>query len=157
MAQENIKENIDFLNHYYNADRVEHDTIGSRLVKTLIPARFTKWHKMRQAAADMKEEGAAGDSIFDEDMFDVDTEEFRSTQRRKLTKRSKVSLFILLILIPITILACVFWADKQGGFVTYLDGIFGGRKYYFLSLVIVVYSIIPFFMNPETRAFHDSR
>lgn len=151
MAQENVKENIDFLNHYYNADRVEHDTIGSRLVKTLIPARFTKWHKMRQAAADMKEEGNAGDSIFDEDMFDVDTEEFRSTQRRKLTKRSKVSLFILLILIPITILACVFWADKQGGFVTMLDGIFGGRKYYFLSLVIVVYSIIPFFMVFEGR------
>lgn len=151
VTETNMQENIDFLNRYYHAETVEHDTLGARIAKSVFPSKMSKWQKIKQAAGDMKEEGSAGDRIFDEDMFDVDTEEFRSTERRKLTRRSKVSLFILLVLIPITILACVFWADKQGGFVTWLDGIFGGRKYYFLSLVIVVYSIIPFFMVFEGR------
>ena len=148
---ESVMTNIEFLNRYYNASRVEYDSIGSRMAKTLIPSKLTKWYKMKQAVNDLQEEGSAGDSIFEEDMFEVDTEEYKSTERRKLSKRSKVSLFLLLVLIPLTILACVFWMDSNGGFVTWLHDIFGGRKYYFLSLVIVVYSIIPFFMVFEGR------
>lgn len=146
-----FEENIIFLNRYYDAPQVEHDNIGMRIVKAVVPAKFTKWYQMKQAVKDLKEEGAAADNIFDDDVFDVDTEEFRSTERRKLTKRSKVSLFLLLVLIPITILACVFWVDSQGSFAEWLDGIFGGRKYYIISLIIVVYSIIPFFMVFEGR------
>lgn len=150
-VENNVQENIDFLNRYYEAKPVEHDTVAAKVVKTIVPARFTKWHKMKEAAADLKEEGGAGDRIFDEDVFDVDTEEYRSTKRRKLTARSKVSLFLLLILIPATIFACVAWVDAQGDFTVWLEGIFGSRKYYILSLIIVVYSIIPFFMVFEGR------
>lgn len=143
--------NMDFLSRYYDAPKVEHDSIGTRVAKTLIPSRFTKWHKMKQALGELKEEGAAGESIWEEDMFEVDTAEYQSNQRRKLTKRSKVSLWILLVFIPVTIFACVAWVDAQGEFVQWLGGIFGNRKYYILSLVIVVYSIIPFFMVFEGR------
>ena len=151
VTENTFEENMDFLNRYYEASTVEHDSMGSRVAKTLIPSKFTKWRKMKEAAVELKEEGAAGESIWEEDMFEVDTAEYQSTQRRKLTARSKVSLFLLLILIPATIIACVIWVDAQGEFVQWLSGIFGNRKYYILSLVIVVYSIIPFFMVFEGR------
>lgn len=155
MAPDNVTntfdENIDFLNRYYEAEPVEHDNLGTKIAKTIVPARFTKWHKMKEVVSDLQEEGHAGDNIFDEDVFDVDTEEYRSTERRKLSTRSKVSLFLLLILIPATIFACVAWVDAQGDVATWLEGIFGSRKYYILSLIIVVYSIIPFFMVFEGR------
>lgn len=155
MASDNVRnslnENIDFLNRYYAASKVEHDSIGVRIAKTVVPGKLIHLQKVKQVVGDLKEEGSAGDNIFEEDVFDVDTKEYRSTERRKLTKRSKVSLFLLLVLIPITIFACITWMDTQGGFVTWLDEIFGGRKYYLLSLVIVIYSIIPFFMVFEGR------
>ncbi len=151
MAEKHVTENIDFLNRYYSASQVEHDTLGSRVAKTLLPAKMTRWQKMKQEADDLKEEGGPGDSIWSEDMFDVDTEEFRSTKRRKLTKRSKVSLFLLLVLIPLTIIGCVLWVDGQGELAVWFNGIFGNRKYYIISLIIVLYSIIPFFMVFEGR------
>lgn len=149
--QNRIEENMDFLNRYYDANRVEHDSIGSRVAKTLIPSKLTKWQKLKQTAEELGEEGAAGDSIWEEDMFEVDTVEYQSRERRKLTARSKVSLLILFLLIPATIVACIVWVDAQGEFVKLLEGIFGSRKYYILSLIIVVYSIIPFFMVFEGR------
>lgn len=146
-----IEERIEFLNRYYNAAKAEHDTVGERIVKSIVPEKLAKRAKIKEILNDFKEEGKPGESIFDEDVFDVDTEEFRSTERKKLTKRSKVSLFLLLVLIPLTIFACVIWMDAQGSFMTALDGLFGGRKYYFLSLIIVIYSLIPFFMVFEGR------
>lgn len=143
--------NVDFLKEYYDAGTVEYDSIGSRIAKTVIPSRFVKWHKMRQAVDDLKEEGAAGDSIFEEDMFEVDTEEYLSTEKRKLTKRSRVSLFLLLVLIPLTLCVCIVWGDTKGSFAEWIDGVFGNRKYYIISLVIVIYSIVPFFMVFEGR------
>ncbi len=146
-----FKENIDFLNRYYNAEKVEYDSLTSRVVKTVVPNKWTKWHELKKAAADLKEEESGADIIFDEDVFDVDTEEYRSTERRKLTKRSKVSLFLLLVLIPLTLLACVIWVDGQGEFADFMEGVFGNRKYYIVSLIIAVYAIIPFFMVFEGR------
>ena len=146
-----VEESIDFLSRYYNTPKVEYDSLGERIAKSVLPEKMTKRAKMKQLAEDMKEEGSAGDNIFEDDVFDVDTEEYMSTERRKLTKRSKVSLFLLLVLIPITIVGCVLWMKGDGDFVVWLDQVFGGRKYYILSLVIVVYSLIPFFMVFEGR------
>lgn len=143
--------NVDFLKKYYDASTVEYDSLGSRVAKTVVPSKLVKWYQMRQAVEDLQEEGNATDSIFEEDVFEVDTEEYMSTERRKLSKRSKVSLFLLLVLIPLTIAACVIWVDGDGGSFQWLENLLGNRKYYIVSLVIVIYSIIPFFMVFEGR------
>ena len=56
---------------------------------------------------------------------------------RKLTKRAIVATFLILLLIPLTIYVGVFF--------------FGGRKYYFISLLIILEAMIPFFMVLESR------
>ena len=55
----------------------------------------------------------------------------------KLTKRTIVSIFIILLLIPLTI-----WVGIN---------VFGDRKYLVISLVILVFSMLPFFMVFEGR------
>ncbi len=56
---------------------------------------------------------------------------------RKLTKRTIVAAFLILLLIPLTIYA--------GSY------LFGDRKYYFISLLIILETIIPFCMVFEAR------
>ncbi len=56
--------------------------------------------------------------------------------KKKLTKRTLVSIFIILVLVPATIL--VAWK-------------FGDRKYYLASVLIIVYTMVPFFMLFENR------
>lgn len=55
-----------------------------------------------------------------------------------LSKRTKIAAFLILILIPLTILFGVFVLDD--------------RKYYFISLVIIFYTMVPFFMVFESRS-----
>lgn len=55
----------------------------------------------------------------------------------KVNKRTIVASFFILIIIPITIFIGVFYLND--------------RKYYFISLLIVIYTMIPFFMVFEER------
>ena len=56
---------------------------------------------------------------------------------RKLTKRTLMATFLILLLIPLTIYMCDFF--------------FGNRKYYFISLLIILETMIPFCMVFESR------
>ncbi len=56
---------------------------------------------------------------------------------RKLTKRTLVATFLILLLIPLTIYVGIFFL--------------GNRKYYFISLLIILETIIPFCMVFESR------
>ena len=56
---------------------------------------------------------------------------------RKLTKRTLVAAFMILLLIPLTIFAGVFFL--------------GDRKYYFISLLIIFETMLPFLMVFESR------
>jgi len=56
---------------------------------------------------------------------------------KKLTKRTLVATFLILFLIPLTI-----YVGLQ---------FFGGRKYYFISLLIIIETIMPFCMIFESR------
>ncbi len=57
--------------------------------------------------------------------------------KRKLSKRTWLAIFMILVMIPLTI-----WFGIS---------FMGDRKYYFISLVIVCYTVIPFFMVFEGR------
>ena len=57
-------------------------------------------------------------------------------QKKKLGKRTWVSIFIILLLIPATI---------------YIGWTLGDRKYYIVSVLIIFYTMIPFFMVFEKR------
>ena len=62
------------------------------------------------------------------------------TKKKKeslIGKRTKVSAMLILIAIPITILFGVFFLND--------------RKYYFISILILIYTMIPFFMIFEDR------
>ncbi len=57
-------------------------------------------------------------------------------QKNKLSKRTWISIFIILILVPITI---------------YVAWKLGDRKYYLASVLIIIYTMVPFFMVFENR------
>lgn len=58
-------------------------------------------------------------------------------KEKSLSRRTLVSAVLILFLIPVTILFGVFFLND--------------RKYYFISLLIVLYTMIPFFMVFENR------
>ena len=58
-------------------------------------------------------------------------------KKNKIGKRTKVSAMLILIAIPLTILFGVFFLND--------------RKYYFISILILIYTMIPFFMIFEDR------
>jgi len=69
---------------------------------------------------------------------DISTENVKVGKTdRKLTKRTLFSIFLILIVIPFTIYAGI--------------SFFGDRKYYFISLLIILETMIPFFMVFESR------
>ena len=57
--------------------------------------------------------------------------------KNKISKRTKVSGLLILIVIPLTILFGIFFLND--------------RKYYVISLLIIIYTMIPFFMVFENR------
>ena len=60
-----------------------------------------------------------------------------STKDRSMSRRTLVSAILILFIIPITILFGVFFLKD--------------RKYYFISILILIYTMIPFFMIFEDR------
>ncbi len=69
---------------------------------------------------------------------DMKTETIQAPKAdRKLTKRTLVATFLILLLIPLTIYIGVYFL--------------GGRKYYFISLLILLETMLPFCMVFESR------
>ena len=56
----------------------------------------------------------------------------KKKKKNKIGKRTKISAMLILIAIPLTILFGVFFLND--------------RKYYFISILILIYTMIPFFM-----------
>lgn len=78
------------------------------------------------------------DPIIDSKVVSFDEQlDISMESKKKISKRTKSAMFLILVLIPITI-----WIG-----ITYLDD----RKYLFISLLIVIYSTIPFLMIFESR------
>ena len=75
---------------------------------------------------------------------------WKKQEKRRLSVRTRVSLFLLLVAIPLTI-AVGFYVMDVAAVGTVFEKIFGPRKYYFISLVIIIYSLLPFFMVFEGR------
>lgn len=143
------KSGQEFLKEFYNSPIVEEDTIAAKLKRTFSPEK-RKERNLKEVAKDLAGEGGAGDVVLDNDMFEMDTENWKSQQKRRLSIRTRVSLFLLLVAIPITI-AAGFYIMDVAAVGTIFEKIFGSRKYYFISLVIVIYSLVPFFMVFEGR------
>ncbi|MGN9134504.1 ECF transporter S component [Clostridium sp. HCP1S3_B4] len=61
----------------------------------------------------------------------------KKKKKNKIGKRTKISSMLILIAIPLTILFGVFFLND--------------RKYYFISILILIYTMIPFFMIFEDR------
>jgi len=61
----------------------------------------------------------------------------KQLKENSLSRRTLISAVLILLLIPVTILFGVFFLND--------------RKYYFISLLIVLYTMIPFFMVFENR------
>ncbi len=143
------KSGQEFLKEFYDSPIVEEDTITAKLKRTFLP-KNRKASALKDLAKDLAGEGGAGDVILDEDMFEMDTENWKNQEKRRLSMRTKVSLFLLLVAIPLTI-AAGFYIMDVAAVGTVFERIFGPRKYYFISLVIVLYSLLPFFMVFEGR------
>lgn len=143
------KSGEEFLKEFYDSPIVEEDTITAKLKRTFLP-KNRKASALKELAKDLAGEGGAGDVILDDDMFEMDTEAWKNQEKRRLSMRTKVSLFLLLVAIPLTI-AAGFYIMDVAAVGTVFERIFGPRKYYFISLVIVVYSLLPFFMVFEGR------
>lgn len=167
----NISDNIDFLHRFYNAREVEYHSAAEKITGNL-GLKKTRKEKLAELAGDLKSEGGAFDSVLEngvsgkngygssgfgkdvseEDIFDVDTDIYLSTERRKLSKRTYASVLLLFVLIPATLFIGMSLMDMEGlAAAELLDRIFGTRKYYLISLVIVIYAMIPFFMVFEGR------
>lgn len=151
MASDNeqvrTSQSIDFLSRFYESPKVEYDNIGTKIAKSIKPAG-----KLVQIASDLKAEGGATENVLEDDYFEVDTDEYLSTKRRKLTKRTWMSVFMLFVAIPVIVMVGYYLVDSETLAIgVWLDSVFGSRKYYFISLVIVICAIIPFFMVFEGR------
>lgn len=57
--------------------------------------------------------------------------------RKKRNKRTVLAMILILIMIPATLFAGVYWLDD--------------RQYYFISLLVISYSMLPFFLVFERR------
>ena len=146
---EREQETKEFLKQFYESPEAEEDTIAAKLKRTFVP-KGKKTKVIADFAKDLMGEGGAGDVVIDDDMFEADTEGYKQQEKKRLSKRTRVSLFLLLVAIPLTI-AAGFWLTDQSALADWIDRVFGPRKYYLISLVIVLYALLPFFMAFEGR------
>ena len=138
---EREQETKEFLKQFYESPEAEEDTIAAKLKRTFVP-KGKKTKAIADFAKDLMGEGGAGDVVIDDDMFEADTEGYKQQEKK--------SLFLLLVAIPLTI-AAGFWLTDQSALADWIDRVFGPRKYYLISLVIVLYALLPFFMAFEGR------
>ena len=89
-----------------------------------------KKHDIRPEAVDIWETGEEEDMAF-QDMPAAPPADHR------LSKRTWAAIFMIIVMIPLTI-----WFGIQ---------FMGDRKYYFISMMIIIYTIVPFIMVFEGR------
>ena len=151
---ETVKEKPAFLTEFYGSAQVDYDSPVKKAALALLPERicglFFRDGRIR------KEDAEDSASLIDadgQDLFEVDTDAWKTREKKALSRRTKVSLFLLLVAIPLTvIIGMYFFRNAHYGLnQSLLQKIFGSRIYYFLSLVIMFYSMIPFFMVFEGR------
>ncbi|MCI6859396.1 MAG: ECF transporter S component [Eubacterium sp.] len=128
-AGEIRKQNREFLTSFYDAKDVPYTVFGKKVT--------TK-----------KKKEKASDVVLYNDTFEVDTESYMNTEKKKLSKRTRVALLLLLIVIPVTV---VFGAMAWKGDISGINEIMGGKIYYGISLFLMIYAMIPFFMVFEGR------
>lgn len=104
---EREQETKEFLKQFYESPEAEEDTIAAKLKRTFVP-KGKKTKVIADFAKDLMGEGGAGDVVIDDDMFEADTEGYKQQEKKRLSKRTRVSLFLLLVAIPLTI-AAGFW------------------------------------------------
>ncbi len=138
-----FKEN-DFLTRFYESPETDYDSAAKKALFTLLPEKQSEKILTRKA----KEDPDSSDDFFVED-----TLQWKEREKKELSKRTKVSLFLLLVMIPLTVLIGMYFFRNAhyGADQNILQKIFGSRIYYFLSLVIMIYAMIPFFMVFEGR------
>lgn len=148
----------EFLKAFYESEEMEYDSVGRKLAHSLLPESLTKrlFHKKEDgfSASDLKKEGGAFEEVIPyDDLFESDTLEWKDHEKRALSKRTKMCLFLLLVAIPVTVVIGMYFFRNSGYSIdqSILEKIFGSRIYYFLSLVIMIYALIPFFKVFEGR------
>jgi len=164
IRESNPTKEYQFLKAFYGSEEAEYSSVGQKIRISLFPNRFKEDEPDLAVRNDPEGKGfAAGDSpegtdpvMSDEslyDVFEVDTEPYITKEKRALSRRTKVSLFLLLVAIPVTTLIGMYFFRNSHYSIdqSFLERIFGSRVYYFISLVIMVYSLVPFFMVFEGR------
>ena len=162
MSESHITGNIDmnfdsFLRDFYQSDEVSYDGAGKKIAHAVLPESLNNRLFSGKGAAGIRgiKESLSeeGETAYGDAVFEADTDEYTNREKRKLSKRTKVSLFLLLAAIPITTIIGMYFfrnAHYEVG-QSLLQQIFGSRVYYFISLIIMIYSLIPFFMVFEGR------
>ncbi|MDO4977368.1 MAG: ECF transporter S component [Eubacteriales bacterium] len=146
----------DFLKDFYQAEEVAYDSLFSKHLKKKEKKEEVMgvWDKIlpEKSRKERSQDGSAW-SDTQADLFLVDSLEWKEQEKRSLSKRTKMALFLLLIAIPITVLIGMYFFRNTAYNLdqSILQKIFGSRIYYFLSLVIMIYALIPFFMVFEGR------
>ncbi|MGX8716100.1 MAG: ECF transporter S component [Lachnospiraceae bacterium] len=155
-------DSTDFLKRFYASKHVNPDSPAMQLASDLLPAGAYGKLKKRmqttsQAMHELKGEGNGSDLVLPgnpadarasgEDELFIDPEDLINKEKKALSRRTKAALFLLILLIPLTIGigVLVFRGDLV------LKGILGDRFYFGVSLFIMFYSMIPFFMVFEGR------
>ena len=166
---ENDDENRVFLAAFYESEELPFDSPVRKAVHAVLPEKINNrlFAGSKSGSGEilhgLAEDGRAMDRVIisdgkeenygRDDLFEVDTETYINSEKRALSKRTKVSLFLLLVAIPVTALIGMYFfrhAHYQIG-QGILEQVFGSRVYYFISLLIMIYSLIPFFMVFEGR------
>ena len=93
---EREQETKEFLKQFYESPEAEEDTIAAKLKRTFVP-KGKKTKAIADFAKDLMGEGGAGDVVIDDDMFEADTEGYKQQEKKRLSKRTRVSLFLLLV------------------------------------------------------------
>ena len=89
---EREQETKEFLKQFYESPEAEEDTIAAKLKRTFVP-KGKKTKAIADFAKDLMGEGGAGDVVIDDDMFEADTEGYKQQEKKRLSKRTRVSLF----------------------------------------------------------------
>ena len=81
------KSSQEFLKEFYASPIVNEDTISAKIKRIFLP-KSRKASALKELAGDLSGEGRAGDVILDNDMFEMDTENWKKQEKRRLSVRT---------------------------------------------------------------------
>ena len=164
---ETVKDKPAFLEEFYGSSEVDYDSPVKKAAIAVFPEKLCRFFFRDRSHPEDQSGGNEGawpmdDSAadqtgvtdpYEDDFFEMDTDIWKTREKKALSRRTKVSLFLLLVAIPVTvIIGMYFFRNAHYGLdQSLLQKMFGSRIYYFLSLVIMLYSMVPFFMVFEGR------